>query len=398
MKNSITSTTPRGLAIPAAVALLIAATPAFAQSTSRMLTTTTTNQSPNTLTVVSSESLDGAGDDDASVKSETFEIRVEDGKVSVRQNGKDIPDARIVRKDGRVIILDENGKELRNIKLGLFNSPGGYFYRMGEVDHAGNPDIATLYPRLLTGAGALRGVAVPEAGDQGEAPKVMIGVHMGEPGAALEKHLHLDAGKSTMITGVYEGLPAEQAGIGEYDIIVSVDGSDSADAQTVRETLQKKDPGDTVTLRVIQAGKQKDIKIRLDGYDAQKMQSAKLIGEASNDALLGGAGMHLDRFFNNDGQNWPGRIWVAPDGGEQLWQGVVPQLDQMHLEGLKPEQWEKLQPMIDQHLRDALKQYHVDQGAGEGGSDVEKQLDRLDERLSQLEKMLQKLVEKQAKP
>jgi hypothetical protein len=387
-----------GLALPATVALALTAAPAFAQNEG---SSPAAEKAPRSLSVVAAEALDGDEGDEGNVKSHTFEIRVDNGDVSVRQNGKEIPDARIVTKDERIIILDENGNEIKNIGLSLFDGPGGYFYRVGA---AGSGDGKSLYPRLLSMAGALRGGAVAEAGADGETPKVMIGVHMGEPGPALEKHLHIDAGKCTMITGLFEGLPADEAGIGEYDIIVAVDGSDSAHADAIREALKTREPGETVTLRVIQAGKQKEIKVKLQAYDAHKMQSAKLIGQAPADPIWREALTPLEHWMGDlkDGhlrlpEGMEGQLWLSRPGAE--WKGAIPQLDKLDLEGFYGN-WQNLQPLIQQQLHEALKKHNLEHGDKDtpADKDVEAQLDRLDDRLSQLETLLEKLIEKQAKP
>ncbi len=55
----------------------------------------------------------------------------------------------------------------------------------------------------------------------------MIGVHLGDPGKALRKHLRLEPGEGTMISGLYKGLAADKAGLQQYDIIIAVDGASS---------------------------------------------------------------------------------------------------------------------------------------------------------------------------
>jgi hypothetical protein len=393
MNNTLKTTL---LALAVTPGLLLSGTSAFAQDDRQSFTAIAgADDSTGTMTIVASEPVDG---DHGSAKTQTFEVRVENGQIAVRQNGQDVPPSRIQHEDGQVVILDEDGTELKTIGLGVFTQPGGYFYRLGAAE-GGN---RALLQRLFAGTGASRGATADD--EAGEAPKVMIGVHMAEPGPALEKHLKLKSGKCTMITGVLEGLPAEQSGVGEYDIIIAIDGNDEADAQSVRTALQGKEPGDSVSLRVIQAGKEKEITLRLQAYDAEKMQAAKLIGQAA-DRFRSGGFMPFEGQFPGNLEDWniavpegmEGRLWLTP-GGE--WKGALPQLDHLQLEGMQ-QKWKELEPMIQQHLHDALKKYHAEAGDADDtntGADVEKQLDRLDERLDQLEKMLQKLIEKQAKP
>ena len=68
----------------------------------------------------------------------------------------------------------------------------------------------------------------------------MLGLTMTEPGAALRKHLRLEAGEASMITSVLEGFPAYQAGLEEYDVIVEIEGAENADPGSIREALMER--------------------------------------------------------------------------------------------------------------------------------------------------------------
>ena len=363
--------------LPIAVALLLAAAPAFGQSKVQTHGQAS-GKSSGKLTVESSDPVDGGTD----VKAEAIEIRIEDGKVSVKRNGKEVPENQIRRgENGQIIILDENGNELKELGQIFGDSGAQGFFRVGPGD--GN--------MFWTGEGNDGGNMFGVATDDGPAPKVMLGVHMGEPGAALEKHLGLEHGKTTMITGVFEGLPAEQAGLGEYDIIVAVDGDAPADAATIKKALAEKEAGDTVTFRVIQSGTKREIKVKLQGYDADKMRSATLHGTAESNKWPA-----TDIWKGFDWQNMPefkGQVFVAPGNAE----GLRKQLQS--LKGLQP-QLEQLEPEIQKQVQDALKRYgdmYKSDGGSHNDKDVDAQLDRLDKRMADLEKMLQKLVEKQSK-
>lgn len=362
-----------------AAALLLAATPAFAQSARQGdAKARARSSSGGKMTVVESESLDGDN------QSHTIEVRVENGEVTVKRNGKEVPQDQIRREDdGRIIILDANGEELEGVHL----------------FHGGDED-----GRVFTGEGVLRGFHLGEGGDdeQGHAPKVMLGVHMTEPGAALEKHLRLNPGKCVMITGVLEGLPAEVAGIGEFDVIVRIDDSDDADAATIRKVLGSKEAGDTVNVRVIQAGDAKDLMVKLQKYDREKLSSAKLIGKQPDATAWAGTGKFDD--WTGDLKalaalpQWKNRVFVAPQGGDGAWKDLLPHLNALEGDARIAE----LQPQIEKALKDAMKNYQGTinrrQVESDGDGDVEGQLDRLDKRMAQLEEMLQKLLEKQDKP
>lgn len=365
-------------------AMLLAAAPSFAQQpkADAKAKAKADGQSDGKMTVVSRENLDSGDEGQVSA----IEIRVDNGQVTARVNGKDVPADRIKQVDGRIIIVDENGKELNNIKM--FNGGEGRFFLGGNAVHGlnlgGNDGVDGEPNAFWLGAD-----------DEGEAPKVMIGVHMTEPGAALEKHLRLVPGKTAMITGVFEGLPAEVAGLGEYDIIVAIDDSDVADAGTIRKILTSKNPGDTCTLHVIQAGKPNDLKLKLQAFDKQKLGSAKLIGKEPDGLMFNTFNPLGDMAIDLKGlPQLRDRVFVAPDieKWQKQWSTIEPRIAE-------------LQPQIQKSIEEAMKNY---QGAiklrqGEAGApadnaDVEAQLDRLDKRLEQLEALLGKLIEKQQQP
>ena len=347
------------------------------------------------LSVVSRENVEG--DDDDGIKGEAIEVRVEDGKITVKRNGKEVPADHIKRgEDGSITIIGEDGKETVTGLKALLGAKGlGHALQLGEggnLFRLGNGD----------GEGEMRWTTV---NGEGEQPKVMLGIHMGETGPALEKHLSLEPGKTIMITGVLEGLPAEQAGLGEYDIIIAVNGEPNAEAGVIHRALADAKPGDTIVLKVIQAGKKKDVKIAVAAYDAKKMSSAKVIGKEADNDLLGALepfkGMHLDLGkWQNLGDLKGGHVFVAPGDDGKLWDRSW-ELIAPKLQNLEPK-LQEMQPMIEQHLQDALKKYvEAQEKAGASGGnarDVEAQLNRLDDRMSQLEKLLQKLIEQRQKP
>lgn len=329
------STSPKTAAFMAAIpglTLFMAASSAFAQ----------TAKSGSGMHVISVES---ATDDQASDK-HTYEIRIENGKVTVKRDGKDVPDSEIRNEDGRISIVDAQGNPF---DVGF------------NVDADG-----ALRSFLGHGGGDMKWLS--NVNNQ-EAPKVMLGLQMGEPGPALEHHLKLEPGKTVMIVGLYEGLPAEQAGLSEYDIITKVNGESPGDAGAIKEILSKKEAGDTITLDVIHEGKSKQVKVKLEKYDAKTMEKAKLIGQGPQDQWW----------------TWSKNGEFEPQGTDGMYKRffVAPGKDGKHqLEMIAP----SLEPLIRQHLKESSN------GRADG---VDDQLQRLDKRMDDLEQLLQKLIDRQ---
>ncbi|MCI0677386.1 MAG: PDZ domain-containing protein [Phycisphaerales bacterium] len=302
---------------------------------------------PGELKIVVVEEIN---DDRDGVSGGTIEVRIEDGKVSAKRNGKEIPLDQIHLKDGKITIVDEQGQPL-DVMIG----DGGKFNFGWDVDDGSG------LRRFFTGVGA----------EEGPAPKVMLGVHMSEPGPALNRHLGLEEGKTTMISGVYEGLPAHDAGLEEYDIITEIDGKAPADNATIRKALAEKDAGESVTFTVIHEGRTKDVKVKLQEYDAEKMSQAKLLGSGPQADVWTHLGGDLKKFAVPQWQK--DHVFVVPPG--QNWEKY----------------WEKAGPQI----QDMIKKYGHGQSWTEASTPkgVEERLERLDKRLADLEKMLEKLAE-----
>lgn len=335
MNNYTTLTTRVRLSVLAAsVVALTASVPAFAHQAPAK------SQTRSVVTTV-----DG---DDKNV----IEVRIEDGKVTVKRNGEEIPEARIRREGGRVIILDEHGKALDEANVWLGDDERGSLYQFGQTSPMA--DALTMY-QMAAGEGA---------------PKVMIGVQTMKPGPALEKHLQLVPGMAIMISGLYEGMPADEAGIEQYDIVIRVDGRPLVEGEGIVNVLADKSAGEKVKLAVIHEGKPKEVVVTLAEYDAKKLHESKLIG-----------GTPMLSMFTET-LNVPGLEVLAE---QPQWQGLVysPEQRQLfkRLEGLQG----------DQHAwRGAIEAIPRVQGAQK---DIDERLQRLDDRMAELEKLLGTIIE-----
>jgi hypothetical protein len=298
----------------------------------------------NTSVVMTSDDDDG--------DSHTIQIRVNNGKLTVVRDGKEVPASQIKQDDGQIVVTDKDGNEIQSFKVVVKGSPGesDVFFGNGEGWNAVAPAAA--------------------------APKVMLGVHMTTPGPALEHQLGLDPDSTTMINGLYEGLPAEQAGIEQYDIITKVNGEAPADNDAIRKALAKLNPGDTITFNVIHEGKPKTVTVKVQAYDADAMKKAKLIGEAEENQIWSIVGAPTPH----------GESWLGAGNLSELYHGaLVAPNGELH------KYLEEVKPQLNQ-----LKQWHAE-AMPKLRENVDEQLERLDKRMSDLEDLLEKLIEKQTK-
>ena len=271
-----------------------------------------------------------------------IEVRVDDGEISVIVDGKEIPTDRILSRNGRIVILDEDGDEQP-----LFG------FLMGDDDQ-----------KFAFRFGRFGDFAVPRFDEvMGPRPRVMLGIHMAEPGKALQRHLNLEPGSTTMITGLYRDLAAHTAGLDEFDIIIAVDGETPADPAAVREALAGKEAGDSIRLTVIHEGVTRRVRVTLDEFDAERMREAELIGggpqlqfsnwfEPRQIAPFNWRELLVDpdtsQFFRQ--RDWPGRDQFK--GFEEKLRERVPKALEDRLEGLS-DRIAELQEMLDQLIEQA---------------------------------------------
>lgn len=177
--------------------------------------------------------VDG-GQDEKKVKK--FEIKIENDKVvDVRVNGEPVSADRVKRDGDKFIFVDEQGGEIRELEVG-----GGQWVSQFM---AGEPE------RL----------------------PVMVGVRMSEPGEALRSQLRLGDRRVILVEEAMKGLPAAEAGLRTYDIIVSIDGSDDATPEVLQQKLKGKKPGDELRVVVLRGGEKAEHKVVLRAFDPEKM-------------------------------------------------------------------------------------------------------------------------------
>jgi len=213
-------------------------------------------------------------------------IKIVNGDLTLAKvDGKEV-DADHVKLDHRVVVfVDNDGKTLkefeipdaphRDVKL---NGTRGWIVDSDDAD-------AQFFTGTLTPDDGNNQLTVQVAAP----PKVMLGINLGEPSKILRKHLKLDDDvHAILVESVIDGLPAQKAGLEDYDVIVSIDGSDQADGETLHKVLSKKDPGDTMNLVVLRGGDRVKLKVKLAAYDAKALGATITYFSDENDQTLPG--------------------------------------------------------------------------------------------------------------
>lgn len=202
-----------------------------------------------------------------------YSVSINGDDVSAEVNGKPVPADRIKNENGKVTILDEDGKPLTTFHVGglgqggVFAAPKeGQWWGRVQPEQRGrvlriNPELNRLSPEGQGGAVQI----APE-----NPPPVMVGITMGEPDQSVLDFLGIESG--IRLDRVVEGLPAAQAGLKEGDLVVGINGSQGASAEQLREVLHDSKAGDDIKLTVVRKGEgKKTYTISLVAWDASKL-------------------------------------------------------------------------------------------------------------------------------
>jgi serine protease DegQ len=127
-----------------------------------------------------------------------------------------------------------------------------------------------IYSRTPGGASLGIGFAIPAATakqvlDQlvqtGTVTRGWIGVAVQDLTDELAESLKLPEARGTLITEVFSGTPAAQAGMKSGDVLVAVDGKPVTDSSSMLTLISAIAPGSGAALKVIRAQKEVDLKV-----------------------------------------------------------------------------------------------------------------------------------------
>lgn len=201
-------------------------------------------------------------------------IKINDGRVeSAQLNGEDIPSDRIRRVADGFEILGADGAVLEHIAASHQDGAQSEAKAGTRTAIRINRDGAAA--QALATQDARRAVVVQDIAlaAAAESPKSMLGAGLGTVDAALAHHLGVDVAKSTLVTGVVDGLPAQLAGIEQFDVIVAVNGDADASTATLRAALKDLEPGAKITLGIRRGADTKSVELELVAYDAQQLSA-----------------------------------------------------------------------------------------------------------------------------
>jgi len=204
-----------------------------------------------------------------------YEIKLVNGVLAFASlDGDEIDHKHIGVGSEKVIFFSDDGKVMHEIKM-----PG----MAAKSGKAKAPEQAPGAVGWVTDHADGKGTWVADFADEknnqffldatkAAQPKVMLGINLSEPDDAMRKQLKLGADqKVILVEKVIKGLPAKKAGLEDYDVIISIDGSDYADGELLGKVMQKKSAGDDLKLVVLREGEKMKIVAKLTKYNAEKL-------------------------------------------------------------------------------------------------------------------------------
>ncbi|MFP4164297.1 MAG: DegQ family serine endoprotease [Chitinispirillaceae bacterium] len=109
--------------------------------------------------------------------------------------------------------------------------------------------------------------------NHGEVQRGWMGVSIQDMDAELQEAMDLKNRKGVLIGDVYEGQPAQKAGIRRGDIILSIDGEEIGSANELRNMVATIDPGNKVPVRIFRDGKEISVEMKVAKRDEEKIRN-----------------------------------------------------------------------------------------------------------------------------
>ena len=119
--------------------------------------------------------------------------------------------------------------------------------------------------------------------DTGEVSRGWLGVGIQNLTPELAEYYRLDQKEGVLVTQVYEGDPADEAGIEEGDIIVGIDGKDVKTSRELSRKVAEAGVGNKMRINLLRDGRDETVSVKLAKRPDQEPTLAR--GEARSDDL-----------------------------------------------------------------------------------------------------------------
>jgi serine protease Do len=123
--------------------------------------------------------------------------------------------------------------------------------------------------------------------DQGEVTRAWLGVNIQPVTYSIAEVYGLDKPRGVMISNVNEDTPAEEAGLKEGDIILSVDGEEVNTVSRLRNKISLSPVGKETELVILRDGDHKTVSVELGRLDNERIASVSRSEEESREGIEG---------------------------------------------------------------------------------------------------------------
>lgn len=140
---------------------------------------------------------------------------------------------------------------------------------------------------LLVPAIPVTGLTRNEITTLDERQRLVIGVHIADMGAPLATQLGLEQQQGILITHVVPGLPADRAGVQQYDVITAVQGEPVTSRSSLAKALNRAKAGDVVPLTLLRQARAMELGVEvIADPDEQPDEQSEAVRHAMALALL----------------------------------------------------------------------------------------------------------------
>ncbi|MFW6011589.1 MAG: DegQ family serine endoprotease [Desulfosalsimonas sp.] len=149
------------------------------------------------------------------------------------------------------------------------NSGGPLLNMKGEVIGINTAIVASGTGIGFAIPSKMAGDIIDQLKDKGEVTRGWLGVGIQELSDELKEYY--DTEKGVLVTQVFPGDPAEEAGIKQNDIIVSVNGKEVDSPRELSRTIADIKPGQKAEIKFIRKGKTRTTEVTLSKRDEQRL-------------------------------------------------------------------------------------------------------------------------------
>ncbi|PIE70564.1 MAG: peptidase [Deltaproteobacteria bacterium] len=115
-----------------------------------------------------------------------------------------------------------------------------------------------------------RGI-VDQLKNKGEVTRGWLGVSIQDLDADLSRYYGVADGKGVLILDVFDGDPAERAGIRAKDILIAINGKKVASTRDLTRRIAEKRVGEDVTVTLLRKGKKKTVTVEIGKRDEAEL-------------------------------------------------------------------------------------------------------------------------------